>query len=89
MPQVVFTPNLQRHLTCPPRAVGGHNVAAVLEAVFADQPVLRGYVLDDQGQLRQHVAIFVDGQMIGDRVRLTDPVHAESEVYVIQALSGG
>jgi hypothetical protein len=35
------------------------------------------------------VAIFVDGQMIGDRVRLTDPVHAGSEVYVIQALSGG
>jgi molybdopterin synthase sulfur carrier subunit len=89
MPQVVFTPNLQRHLACPPRAVSGRTVAAVLQAVFADNPGLRGYLLDDQGRLRQHVAIFVDGFMIEDRARLTDPVRVESEIYVIQALSGG
>jgi sulfur carrier protein ThiS len=89
MPQVVFTPNLQRHLACPPRAVAGRTVAAALQEVFADNPVLRGYVLDDQGQLRQHVAIFVDGHQINDRTRLTDPVREESEVFVVQALSGG
>ena len=48
MPQVTFTPNLQRHLACPPRAVPGRTVAATLQAVFADNPALRGYVLDDQ-----------------------------------------
>ncbi|WP_372521744.1 MoaD/ThiS family protein [Sulfuricaulis sp.] len=89
MPQVVFTPNLQRHLACPPRAVAGRTVAAALQEVFADNPVLRGYVLDDQGQLRQHVAIFVDGRQINDRARLTDPVREASEVFVVQALSGG
>jgi molybdopterin synthase sulfur carrier subunit len=89
MPQVVFTPNLQRHLACPPRAVAGRTVAAALQEVFADNPVLRGYVLDDQGQLRQHVAIFVDGHQINDRMRLTDPVREASEVFVVQALSGG
>jgi sulfur-carrier protein len=89
MPQVTFTPNLQRHLDCPPRAVAGDTVAAALQAVFADHPALRGYVLDDQGQLRRHVTIFVDGQMIYDRARLTDPVRANSEVFVVQALSGG
>lgn len=89
MPRVVFTPNLQRHLACPPRAVAGRTVAAALQEVFADNPVLRGYVLDDQGQLRQHVAIFVDGHQINDRARLTDPVREASEVFVVQALSGG
>ncbi len=89
MPQVSFTPNLQRYLACPPRAVPGRTVAAALQAVFADHPQLRGYVLDDQGQLRRHVTIFVDGQMIHDRARLTDPVRADSEVFVVQALSGG
>jgi sulfur carrier protein ThiS len=89
MPQVVFTPNLRRHLACPPRAVAGRTVAAALSEVFADNPGLRGYVLDDQGQLRQHVVIFVDGRMIYDRARLTDPVREHSEVYVLQALSGG
>lgn len=89
MPQVAFTPNLKRHLACPQRAVSGHTVATALQAVFADNPTLRGYVLDDQGRLRQHIAIFVDGYTIKDRATLADPVGAESEIFVIQALSGG
>lgn len=89
MPQLAFTPNLQRHLDCPPRAVAGATVAAALRAVFADNPRLRGYVLDDQDRLRQHVAIFVDGRMITDRVHLSDAVRESSEIFVMQALSGG
>jgi sulfur carrier protein ThiS len=46
-------------------------------------------VLDDQGTLRRHVAIYVNGRPVGDRVRLTDPVAADDEIYVFQALSGG
>lgn len=62
---------------------------AVLDAVFAANPRLRGYVLDDQGGLRRHMMVFVDGQQIDDRERLSDPVGAASEIYVMQALSGG
>jgi sulfur-carrier protein len=86
---VAFTPNLQRHVECAPEAVEGATVRAVLDAVFAANPRLRGYVLDDQGALRRHMMIFVDGQQIGDRDTLSDPVRASSEVYVMQALSGG
>jgi len=57
--------------------------------VFADNPRLRGYILDDQGRVRHHVAIFVDGGMVSDRDELTDTVGAASEIYVMQALSGG
>ena len=89
MATVVFTPNLKRHVECPTELVEGATVRAVLDAVFAQNPRLRGYVLDDQGALRHHMNVFVDGQQIGDRERLTDPVRPASEVYVMQALSGG
>ncbi len=86
---VVFTPNLQRHVEAPPDHVDGATVRDVLEAVFAKNPRLRGYVLDDQGALRRHMIVFVDGLQIDDRDRLSDPVRAASEIYVMQALSGG
>jgi molybdopterin converting factor small subunit len=89
MPRVVFTPTLARHLDCPAREAEGETVRAVLERVFADNPRLRGYVLDDQGWLRRHVAVFVDARQIRDRDGLSDPVHPGGEVFVMQALSGG
>ena len=89
MARVVFTPNLRRHLACPPAEVPGATVRAVLDAVFAANPRLRGYVLDDQGRLRQHVVVFVDGSQVRDRLLLADPVPAHGEVAVLQALSGG
>ena len=67
----------------------GRTVREVLENVFEENPQARGYVLDDQAALRKHMAIFVDGQIIRDRARLTDAVSETSRIYVIQALSGG
>ena len=89
MPRVVFTPNLKRHLECEPQRVEGATVGEALDAVFADNPTLRGYVLDEQGRLRQHVVVFVDGEMIRDRLKLSDPLDGVRELYVMQALSGG
>jgi hypothetical protein len=86
---VVFTPNLRRHVECPTEEVAGETVRAVLDVVFRQNPRLRGYVLDDQGALRRHMIIFVDGTQIDDRDKLSDPVRAASEIYVMQALSGG
>jgi molybdopterin converting factor small subunit len=89
MPRVAFTQNLRRHVACPDAEVEGATVRAVLDAVFAGNPPLRGYVLDDQGALRKHMTIFVDGKQVADRAGLSDPVDAGSEIYVMQALSGG
>ena len=89
MAEVTFTPNLRRHVDCPTVEVPGQTVAEVMARVFADNPRLRGYVVDEQGHLRKHMVIFVDGQQIADRERLADPVGPRSELYVMQALSGG
>jgi sulfur carrier protein ThiS len=89
MPTVAFTPNLRRHLDCPEVTVAAATVADALEAVFRDHPRLRGYVLDEQGRLRRHVAVFVGGELIHDRERLSDAVAANQDIFVMQALSGG
>ncbi len=89
MPHVTFTANLQRHLACPPMEVPGATVREALEAVFAGNPRLRGYVLDEHGALRHHMAIFVDGTPIRDRKAQADPVAEGGNIFVMQALSGG
>ncbi len=89
MPVICFTANLMRHRPLPRVAADGVSVREALEAAWAEDPLLRSYILDEQGRLRRHVNIFVDGEMIADRLRLSDPVGARSEIYVLQALSGG
>lgn len=89
MVTVRFTGILQRHVDAPPRTVGAGPLHAVLAAVFADAPILRGYVLDDQSRLRKHVAAFINGDVVQDRVALTDPVPDGAEVFLLPALSGG
>ena len=89
MPRVIFTSNLQRYVRLPEREVAGGTVAQALAAVFADTPEVRDYVLDEQGHVRKHVHIYVNGRRIADRERLSDIVTPESEIYVLQALSGG
>jgi molybdopterin converting factor small subunit len=87
--RVAFTANLQRHLSCPDLTVPGSSVRVVLDQVFAVEPRLRSYILDDQDRVRRHVAIYVNGDRIADRERLSDPVGDDDEVFVFQALSGG
>jgi sulfur-carrier protein len=89
MAKVEFTPNLRRHLAIPTVEVPGGTLRSVLDSVFVTHERLRGYVLDDQGALRKHVTVFVDGRRVADRTNLSDPVGDASEVYVLQALSGG
>ncbi|TMH32643.1 MAG: MoaD/ThiS family protein [Betaproteobacteria bacterium] len=85
MPRVVFTSHLQRHVRCAESEVSGATVGAALQAVFRAQPQVRDYVLDEQGELRRHVFVFVDGR----RARLDDAVGAGAAIHVLQALTGG
>ena len=89
MVRVRFTENMQRHVACPPCDVAGATVREVLDKVFAENPDARSYVLDDQGRLRKHMVVFVNGRLIGDRIDLSDEVPEDAGVDVMQALSGG
>jgi hypothetical protein len=89
MPTVRFTRNIQRHVACPTEQVDGATLGAALASYFAAHDGARGYVLDDRGRLRQHMAAFIDGQQVEDRTGLSDAVAPASVIDIVQALSGG
>jgi len=89
MATVRFTKNIQRHVACPNREVAGATLREVLDEYFRTNERARGYVLDEQGRIRQHMVVFIDGEQARDRDGLSDPVTPNSLIDVIQALSGG
>ena len=89
MATIYFTHALKRFLDAPSVSVDAATLGEALGRVFAARPALRGYVLDDQGAVRRHVNIYVNGEPLRDRARLSDPVGAADEIYVLQALTGG
>jgi len=78
-----FFPGLQEMRT------EGTTLREVLDEVETRYPRALSYLLDEQGSLRGHVNIFIDGTMITDRSGLSATFSGESEIYIIQALSGG
>lgn len=87
MARVTFTQTIQRHISCPPTEAEGRTVREVLGRVFAANPMAREYVLDDQGAVRRHMVVFVNGRQITDRARLSDPVPAQGRLRVVPRLS--
>lgn len=65
------------------------NVNEVLEKINIKYSGIKNYLVDDQGMLRKHINVFVDGDLILDREKMTDVLNDKSEVFIMQALSGG
>ena len=90
MATVKFTAALRRFFPgLKEMGAKGTTLREVLDEVEARYPRALSYLLDEQGNLRGHVNIFIDGTMITDRTGLSDPFSGNSEIYIIQALSGG
>lgn len=86
---ISFTSNIQRHVDAPRLEVEARTVGEALERYFERYPAVKPYVLDNQGAVRHHMLVLLDGIAIADRARLSDPLHPGSEIFVFQALSGG
>ena len=90
MPTVKFTKALKRFFpNLQDTPAKGTSLADVLSEMETHYPGVKGYLLDEQGCLRKHVNIFIDGQLISDRRALSDSFSKDSEIYIMQALSGG
>lgn len=90
MARVFFTENLRRYVDCIPQTVHADNLRAALDLALTPWPQAAAYIFDEQGCIRRHVAIFVDGRLCSER-RFPErvPVGADAQIYVMQALSGG
>jgi len=89
MAHVHFTSWLRELVPDGPVQAGGGTVGAALDAVFAERPLVRSYVLDDRGRLRKHVCVFVDGARLKNDKALAQNIGPQSTLHVMQALSGG
>ena len=89
MATIAVTSHLQAVGPAEPLRRPGATVGEVIAALEPDYPMLLNYILDDQGDVRQHIAIFIDGALKPRGTALSEPVGETSEVYIFQALSGG
>ena len=90
MPIVKFTYALKRFSPdLTDTSVNGNSLSELLNGIDLHYPGLRSYILDEQGRLRKHVNIFIEGELIRDREGLSDAFQKDSEVVIMQALSGG
>jgi molybdopterin converting factor small subunit len=65
--------------------VDGATVTELLQALERSHPRLIGWVLDDQGKIRQHIAVFVNEE----RANPDAPVRGGDRVHVLPSISGG
>ena len=90
MPNVKFTYALKRFFPAIREvSTTGKSFNEIFPELDKHYPGISNYILDEQGSLRKHVNIFIDGKMINDRKKLSDAFTHDSEIYIMQALSGG
>jgi len=60
-----------------------------LEALWRVHPGVRDRVVDEQGQVRQHVNVFLGDESIRFTGGLDSPMGGVTEVSIVPAVSGG
>ncbi|HEX7287375.1 MAG TPA: ubiquitin-like small modifier protein 1 [Candidatus Angelobacter sp.] len=64
-------------------------VRDLLRALWQLHPALQDRIVDEQGEIRQHINIFVDGEAIRHLQGMDTSVPQSAEVMVVPAVSGG
>ena len=84
----IFIPTQLRNYTGGATRVeaAGRTVDELLAALDARYPGVRFRVVDEQGRIRKHMRIFVDGERVEE---VGAKVGAKGEVHIFGALSGG
>ena len=90
MPRVNFTYALKRfYPDLEPFEIQADTVSEVVNGLESLYPGLKDYLVDEQGRLRKHVNIFIGDKLIKDKIKLSDTLSENDEVFIMQALSGG
>ena len=90
MAVVKFTSALKRFFPdLSTTEIEGQTILEVIQQLESTYPGLVNYLMDEQSLLRKHVNVFINGKMLQDRDHLNIPVNPDTELYFIQALSGG
>lgn len=90
MPTVEFTDVLRRFFPeLQPTQTEEGSLYDIVAHLDQQYPGLRNYVLDDQGNVRKHVAIAVNGAFVREKTARAILLDADASLLILQALSGG
>ena len=93
MPVTFHIPGALREFTAGRRTVelplSPANLADALSALYALYPGVRDRVLTEQGQVREHINLFVGDENIRYTGGLATPLPPNSEISIVPAVSGG
>jgi molybdopterin synthase sulfur carrier subunit len=66
-------------------SIEGGTVRDLLRELERTEPAVSGWILDERGQIRQHINVFVNGEY-GTAETAVGP---DDRIHVLQAISGG
>lgn len=90
MIKVEFTPALKRFFpNIQAQEVEATTLEEAMQQLEENYPGINTYLRDETGQLRKHINIFVDQELVRDRQHLADTLEGKREILIFQALSGG
>ena len=64
----------------------GATVGDVIDDLEERYPGIRFRMIDEQGNIRRHMRMFFDGEMV---LELSQALRDDGELLIVQALSGG
>ena len=90
MARIKFTAALTRFFpNLTEMEIQGTTVNEALLNVEKKYPGILNYIVEDNGQLRKHINIFLGEELIKDRQTMQDKIAPKDELLIFQALSGG
>ena len=90
MAKVKFTSALKRFFpNLKGMDISATNAQEAIDLIEHQYPGIKDYLVDETGQLRKHVNIYIDNDLIQDRQKLSDSIKDNDEILIMQALSGG
>jgi sulfur-carrier protein len=70
---------------CANHSVEAESVGEALHRLEHAQPGIGGWILDERGQIRRHINVFVNGERAGEETS----IGADDRIDVLPAISGG
>jgi molybdopterin synthase sulfur carrier subunit len=67
----------------------GDTVGSVLTRLVADYPVLRGHILDDEGNLEAYINVFVNGRSMRFLDSLNTSLSEDDVLAIFPPVAGG
>ena len=69
--------------------VNGNNIKQILEELFSEHPDIKGHLVEEDGNLRNFVNIFIEGEDIRQKGGMSAEVVDGSDVRIIPSIAGG